>query len=474
MSRASTRRRGRSATGGIIAAIALAAAVAALLIAAAVWHRPIMARTGLSAGGQPTVSPAVVPSPSSSPQPSGSGVIGPASAAPQGKAPTTAGLARAIAAVPAKGLGTTSGVVLDADTGAMLWSRAPARPLVPASTLKLLTSIAALDALGPDATFTTRVVAPAPGRLVLVGGGDPYLASKPSKDYPNAPSSAVLARRTAAALKQQGTTTVTLGYDDGLFTGPGWNPSWPDGYHDQVTTVSALWIDQGRPAPDAPASRTPSLDAAKSFAGQLRANGITVTGQPAAARATAWATPVAELRSLPLRTIIAQTLLHSDNSAAEVLLRQVGLASGRGGSFAGGTRAVQQRLTALQAWAPGSRLVDGSGLSRGNRVPAAVLGRALRAATTRDQLSPVLEGMPAAGVTGTLGSRFYTDESRPGRGWVHAKTGTLTKVSSLAGYTRTRDGQAVVFALMTNNQTEEWGARTWLDQVAATIASCGC
>ncbi|GAA1392100.1 D-alanyl-D-alanine carboxypeptidase/D-alanyl-D-alanine-endopeptidase [Luteococcus peritonei] len=449
--------------------------VAALVIGAAVWHRPLLLASGLwTDGGQPTVSPTFFDAPSASPEPAGSGVIGQAPAAAQGKAPTPAGLTKAIAAVPAKGLGTTSGVVVDVASGRVLWQRNQNTPLVPASTMKLLTSVAALNLLGPDTTFTTRVVATAPGKLVLVGGGDPYLASVRSKDYPNAPSSAELAQRTAAALKQQGTRTVSLGYDESLFTGPAWHPSWPDGYHDQVTTVSALWIDQGRPAKGQPASRTPALSAAQLFAKQLKANGITVAGSQTAVRPGAEATEVAAIDSLPVRTLVQETLVHSDNSAAEVLLRQAGLKAGAGGSFAGGTKAVQQQLATLKAWTPQTRLVDGSGLSRANHVPAVALAVALRAAATQDRLAAAVEGLPSAGVTGTLHSRFYTDQARPGRGWVNAKTGTLTKVATLAGQTRTRSGEDVVFALMANNQTEEWGARTWLDQVAATIASCGC
>lgn len=479
----------RGRVAALAAPAALLALLAALVIGAAVWHRPLLTATGLWVdGGQPTVSPTFFDGPSATPsQESGSGVIGAATPAPDGKPPTSHGLAAAIAGVEAKGLGTTSGIVIEAATGRVLWSRAPQRPQIPASTLKILTSVAALDALGPEHRFTTRTVNTAPGSVVLVGGGDPYLTSRPAKAYPHAPSSATLARQTADALKKQGTTSITLGYDDSLFTGPAWHPSWPDGYHDQVTTISALWLDQGRPepvdptgkTPPKPPSRTPAATAAQQFAAQLRAQGITVAKQHKAVRTDAKATypkatELARLESLPVRTLVQETLLHSDNSAAEVLLRQVGIATGNGGSFAGGAKGVQQSLTKLDAWTPGSRMVDGSGLSRSNLVSADVLGGVLAASSTTARLRPVMEAMPAAGVSGTLANRFYTPEAAAGRGWVNAKTGTLTKVATLAGHTRTRSGDEVVFALMANNQTEEWGARTWLDSVATTITSCGC
>jgi len=105
---------------------------------------------------------------------------------------------------------------------------------VPASTTKLLTSLAALSALGPERTFSTRVVTGGKGRIVLVGGGDPFLMSEPVDEdgpsYPPRADVATLAHETAVALRAQGRQRVSLGYDDSLFTGPGFNPAWPAAY----------------------------------------------------------------------------------------------------------------------------------------------------------------------------------------------------------------------------------------------------
>ena len=86
----------------------------------------------------------------------------------------------------------------------------------------------------------------------------------------------------------------------------------------------------------------------------------------------------------------------------------------------------------------------------------------------------VVTGASAPGVTGTLRNRFFTAEAAAGRGWVHAKTGTLREVSSLSGWTVARDGQPVVLVLMVNGSTNDWFARVWIDQVAATVTACGC
>ena len=64
--------------------------------------------------------------------------------------------------------------------------------------MKLLTSTAALSILGPDHTFKTSVVSPKRGQIILVGGGDPYLAGKAGADYPRRATISGLARATAS------------------------------------------------------------------------------------------------------------------------------------------------------------------------------------------------------------------------------------------------------------------------------------
>ncbi len=157
-------------------------------------------------------------------------------------------------------------------------------PVMPASTTKLLTTTAALEALGPDHVFTTRVVAPPSGRrLVLVGGGDPYLASRPAAEPPTYPRRAdvvSLARLTAAGLRERGVRRVSLGYDDGLFSGPPASPQWePDYLPDQIVSpITALWVDEGRPPWGYGRVADPASYAAEVFATALRATGITVRG----------------------------------------------------------------------------------------------------------------------------------------------------------------------------------------------------
>jgi serine-type D-Ala-D-Ala carboxypeptidase/endopeptidase (penicillin-binding protein 4) len=358
---------------------------------------------------------------------------------------------------------------------------------LPASTTKLLTTTAALHVLGGDHRFTTSAVLEGQGkrrRLVLVGGGDPYLLSKPDHDpadqvYPPRADVRTLARKVADALGAEGIHRVRLGYDDSLFTGPdasvGWESSYlPDGV---VAPIRALWVDEGRPADGSGRVADPSLTAATYFAAELGAAGLVVTGRPTPHLASAGATTVAEVQSAPLSQIVERVLSVSDNEAAEVLGHQVGLATVGRGSFQGGVAGVEQVLAELGVPLQGAVLYDGSGLSRDNRLDPATLVAVLRLAAADDhpELRPVLTGLPVAGFTGSLEYRF-TDTAPPARGRVRAKTGTLTGVSALAGVATDLDGTSVAFVLVADRVAlvKTLAAREALDAAAAAIAGCHC
>ena len=356
----------------------------------------------------------------------------------------------------------------------------------PASTTKLLTAAAALHALGPDHRFSTRVVLQGSGkkgRLILVGGGDPYLASKPAKKdeptYPHRADLRTLARQTARALTEQGISRARLAYDDFLFTGPDVSPEWEKGYvaDDVVAPIRALWADEGQTASGFGRVPDPSLTAATYFAKELRAAGVVVAGPPEHRRARDAATPIAEVESAPVALIIERMLTVSDNEAAEVLAHQVGFAAVGEASFAGGVKGVHQALTELGVPLAGAEWYDGSGLSRQDVLSPDTLLAVLRLAASDDhtELRPILTGLPVAGFTGSLEYRFV-DATPAARSRVRAKTGTLRGTSSLAGVVTDRDGISVAFVLMADQvrPTKTLAARDALDDAVAAIAGCRC
>jgi D-alanyl-D-alanine carboxypeptidase/D-alanyl-D-alanine-endopeptidase (penicillin-binding protein 4) len=403
----------------------------------------------------------------------------------EGVTPTAAGVRRVLGPIledPA--LGRHNGAyVYDASRNKVVFSTGTAKPYAPASTLKLLTTTAALATLGPDHWFTTKTVSLGGGNIVLVGGGDPLLMAKRSAGPQIVPQRATLqdlAAQTARELRAQGIRSVKLGYDATLFTGPAENAKWLPAYVAEgiASRTSALWVDEGRLKPGTEKRATsPSLAAASAFAGQLRAAGLTVSG-PRAMEAPSTATTVARVRSAPLGEIVEHVNLHSDNDGAEVLLRHIGLATDSGGSYAGGLKGVRVALTGLGLKLGDARLEDGSGLSRTNRVPLDLLAGVVRVAASGDEpeLSHLLTSLPVAGFSGSLEDRFAGPGTATGAGLVRAKTGTLTGIHSLAGFVRDRTGTVLVFALATDSAppNKPLEARAALDRAASALAGCGC
>ena len=352
---------------------------------------------------------------------------------------------------------------------------------MPASTMKVLTSTAALATLGPDHTFTTSVVRQG-STLTLVGGGDPLLERAPvDGDYPDAADTTTLARATAAALRERAGRggPVRLAYDDSLFSGPSQNPFWRADYvpDDIVTPITALWVDEGLSPDHTYRFEDPSRAAADVFATELRSAGVKVVGTPVARRAPGGATELASVESPPLSQVVEHVLGVSDNEGAEVLAHHVGLADGDEGSFAGGVRGVRRTLAGLGVPLDGAVIRDGSGLSRDNRLSAGTLLGVLRAAGDpgSPELRAALTGLPVAGFTGSLAYRFDT-APEAGVGRVRAKTGSLGGVRSLAGTALDQNGTPLVFVLAADRikDVNTVEAEQDLDNVAAALAACRC
>ncbi len=366
---------------------------------------------------------------------------------------------------------------------------------IPASTTKLVTSTAALLALGPDHVFTTSVLADPGGRgrvrdVTLVGGGDPFLerapTTPPASDgtkapwpYPQRADLATLATATATALRDDGVRRVRLGYDDGLFDGVAVNPTWEDDYVPDgiVSPTSALWVDEGRPLSRSGRVDDPAADAAAAFAEALGAAGLRVAAGPVRGSAPQGSATVASVDSAPLAEIVERVLDVSDNEASEVLLRHVGIAVRGTGSIDAGRSGVRKLLRRAGVTFGASVFHDGSGLSRANRAEPRTLLQVLQlaASSARPELRAVVTGLPVAGFSGSLSDRM--DEGpAAGLGRVRAKTGTLMGVSSLAGITTALDGTVLVFVLMVDrvDLLDRADAQTALDSAAAALGACRC
>jgi D-alanyl-D-alanine carboxypeptidase/D-alanyl-D-alanine-endopeptidase (penicillin-binding protein 4) len=274
--------------------------------------------------------------------------------------------------------------------------------------------------------------------------------------------------------------------DESLYSGERLGPGWKDTYVTEgaVAPVGPLMVDGGRVRPDRRRRHlAPALVAGKALAALL-SPGVPVEVAPGFA--PPGARELGAVTSSPVPQLVERMLARSDNDLAEALARQVAISQGLPASFAGVAAAVQQVVGPFLDDAGVGRaavaLVDGSGLSRLNRIEPAALSRLLARVAADDgspvveRLAPVLGGLPVAGFSGTLTDRYRKGGGLSAAGVVRAKTGTLNGVSALAGLVRTADGRLLAFDLTADGvplgATRQ--AEAALDRLAAALAGCGC
>ena len=151
--------------------------------------------------------------------------------------------------------------------------------------------------------------------------------------------------------------------------------------------------------------------------------------------------------SLPLADILKLMNKPSDNWVAELLFKTIGAeVIGKPGTWKKGRQAVTEYLNEIMDEPPVHRFVDGSGLSRYNLLNAELLTDLLVYMYQNFELMPeYLASLPIAGVDGTLRNRMkgmYAEKV------LRAKTGTLSGVSALAGYTVTADDEVLAFGIL--------------------------
>jgi len=149
-------------------------------------------------------------------------------------------------------------------------------------------------------------------------------------------------------------------------------------------------------------------------------------------------------------------------------LKQLGALYGAGGTTAAGLAVVRDALAAAGVPLAGTRLADGSGLSRLDRLTASTLVALLEAGLGEGGLRDAFLGsLAVAGVDGTLQDRML---SRPARGRVIGKTGTTATASALSGFVRDR----YVFAVLQNGRPiSTYWARLAQDRFAIALAAAG-
>lgn len=437
-------------------------------------------------------------------------------------APQLAELRQRLAAVVSAARGVRIGIhVRDLTSGAAIFDHRGDERYNPASNQKLVTAIAAVELLGPQYRFATRVLRSG-DELVLVGEGDPSL---------QLPDLHALASALVAAGAHRGVRGILV--DDTAFSperhGPGYlaqgegvsymAPSGalslafntavatirptapgepasvdlsPPGAHLQVE--GRVRTGRGRPvhvdsreqgehtiftvdgaiaAGHAPVSvrrrvADPGLFTGHAFAEVLRQ----VAGEHAPlpvrrGQASPSATLLATHESAPLAEVLGSSLKFSNNFTSEQVLRTLGWRmTGEPGSWAHGRAAVLAAWTALGQDPADLEFENGAGLSRSGRVsPRALVGLLAR---TREEGTPaaaLLPTMASAGGEGTLRRRLTASDGR-----VRGKTGTISGVSALSGVAASADGRSALgFSVLINGEGAAKRHRRLQDRVVLTL-----
>ncbi|GAA1224795.1 D-alanyl-D-alanine carboxypeptidase/D-alanyl-D-alanine-endopeptidase [Rhodoglobus aureus] len=370
------------------------------------------------------------------------------------------------------------GVVTDAATGEVLWSRSGSKAASPAHIVTALTGAAALQALGPDTRISTKVIdGSTPGTIVLVGGGDPTLATTNASYYRDAPQIADLASQAMTRYEEinPGVPITQIVLDSTLWnTSDAWDSNWPErertgGYHAYVT---ALMVNGDRADPTvaiSPRGTDPVKSAGEAFAQAAGLPGVTFsTG------AAVGTTVLAEVKSQPVSILVEQMLISGDDSLAESLARLVSKKLNLNGSASSLAQAIPSALTdAGLEDAATITITDGSGLSPKNQVPPLFVAQFMaEGASGSGAIGAAFAMLPIGGKSGDLYNRFEGDAAAAS-GQVAAKSGWTNQEHSLGGVVNAADGTELAFAFYAIGEGISRDARSALDNLVAGVYACG-
>ena len=341
-------------------------------------------------------------------------------------------------------------MVFDLDGDSVLYQYQARQLLRPASTMKLVTAITALDRLGVNYEYKTRFYytgsiadSVLTGNLYCVGGFDPSLT---------ADDVAVMAEsiRQAGIRSIRGSIVADKQMKELLDYGEGW--CWDD------DNPMLIPLTIGRKDIFLP-----------TMLRELERQGVDVRDAKLVDNGTmpGGARHLSTYRH-SIDTILNHMLKESDNFYAESMFYQTAASAGRRPAKASDVRMLtKQLIKRLGLGGNPYKIADGSGLSLYNYVSAELLVTLLRYAYSKpDIFDHLLPALPIAGVDGTLKKRM-TDGAA--RGNVMAKTGTLTGISSLAGYLTTASGRQLCFAIINQGVMRNKDGRDFQDRVCNAL-----
>ncbi len=424
-----------------------------------------------------------------------------------------------------------SACVVRRDTGEVVYEKNPRLPLMPASNMKIVTTAGALEILGPDFAFVTRVGLSGED-LVVIGSGDPLFGDpeiaarnghrRPSilqdiidrliesgvvslsnivldvsvfddqRIYPNWPANQLNQKYACevsglnyngncadiVVLNQGGRIVISLEPPTDYLNPI--NDVWPRSYGrsrislDRTEVPGELVVSgtcRDRAGPYSFAVENPAL-----FFGHLLRDGLTKAGIHMTGQILerpmpddADFRPLAEYRT-PLGDCLMMANKESLGLAAEALFKRLGAQAsldGKGGSWESGRKVLSDYLRGLGIDDGEFYLSDGSGLSRDNRLSAWALTQILLHLAGRPDWNIFESTLAVGGMDGTIENHFW---EKPYRGRVRAKSGYLRAVRALSGVVRT-DGGDYIFSFLANRGGN--GTRLAIDAAVKAIVDWG-
>ena len=339
-------------------------------------------------------------------------------------------------------------MIYDLDADSCLFAHNERQLMRPASTMKMITAVTALDCLGGDYQFKTELCYTGKienntleGGIYLVGGFDPRFNSDDLSAF-------------IEGLRKMNVDTIRgriygdKSMKDDKSYGEGW--CWDD----DNPILSPLLISRKNNLVDR-------------FYRALRDKGVVVEATLMEGRKAPDAFCIVD-RFHTIDQILMRMMKESDNLYAEAMYYQIAASTGNRPATAKNARTVEKRLVQKLGLDPSRyRFADGSGLSLYNYVSAELEVRMLRYAYENDNIyNHLIQAMPVAGVDGTLKKRMRGAFTK---GNVKAKTGTVTGVSSLAGYCTAANGHHLAFSIINNGVMHARNGRAFQDKVCTVM-----
>jgi len=323
-------------------------------------------------------------------------------------------------------------ILINPATSETLFSNQPDTGRAPASVMKLLSATLASSTLDLSSSFHTSIAAESePDRYLLTGELDPWLSlsSYEAKKYGAAFAPSLI---NSAISLSPGAKRIVIDYY-GL-------------YEKDLEQLKKYY----RGKVYLSINKLPNLASAQEKI----------------------VTPIATITSPPIAEILKFTLLWSDNTKADRLAKLGASALGFPAGPIGVQMALEKVLGEMGVSTTGLDIYDGSGLSKDNRVSVRTVAELLVKIKDNPIYSAIYEGLPLAGKSGTLRTRFNEDAPKA-VGLVKAKTGWINGTVSLAGYV-TVGADEYVFAVIadriTPTESKRHAARVAIDKMLATIA----